>query len=138
MNVTPLSLVVGVGLCLCVSIAAARDVVSFNEGWKFARFGPLPDGTQEDEPQGLEGVDFDDSGWRGLNVPHDWGVEGPFRDELPNRTGKLPWAGIGWYRKTFKSSPSDAGKRIFVEFDGAMSRTKVWLNGDYIGQWPYG
>ena len=45
--------------------------------------------------------DFDDSAWRKLNLPHDWGIEGPFKQEYPGDTGKLPWWGVGWYRKHF-------------------------------------
>ncbi len=117
---------------------AGRETMNFNEGWRFARYGDMPDGSQRAEPDGLQQPSVDDSGWRLLNLPHDWGIEGPFRAELPNRTGKLPWAGIGWYRKTFPSSAADAGKKVFIDFDGAMSGTKVWLNGEYVGEWPYG
>ncbi|MCX5684166.1 MAG: discoidin domain-containing protein, partial [Planctomycetota bacterium] len=85
-----------------------------------------------------QGPDFDDSGWRKLDVPHDWGVEGPFRDDLANDTGKLPWKGIGWYRKHFTVPATDQGRRIFIDFDGAMANAKVWLNGQYVGGWPYG
>ena len=81
---------------------------------------------------------FDDSAWRKLDVPHDWGIEGPFRDDLPGDTGKLPWRGIGWYRKHFTVPAADRGKRIFIDFDGAMANAKVWLNGQYVGTWPYG
>ena len=41
--------------------------------------------------------DFDDSAWRKLDLPHDWGVEGAFDQALPGETGKLPWQGAGWY-----------------------------------------
>jgi beta-galactosidase len=83
-------------------------------------------------------IEFDDSGWRALDVPHDWGVEGPFRDDLPNDTGKLPWKGIGWYRKHFTVPESDRGQRVFIDFDGAMAHAQVWLNGKEVGGWPYG
>ena len=83
-------------------------------------------------------VEFDDSAWRTLDIPHDWGIEGPFRDDLPGDTGKLPWKGIGWYRKHFTVPVGDQGKRIFIDFDGAMANAKVWLNGQYVGTWPYG
>ena len=38
---------------------------------------------------------FNDSQWRLLNLPHDWGIEGPFKQEYPGETGKLPWWGVG-------------------------------------------
>jgi len=81
---------------------------------------------------------FDDAGWRALDIPHDWGIEGPFRLELAGETGKLPWKGIGWYRKTFDLPAADRGKCVFVDFDGAMAYAKIWCNGRYVGTWPYG
>lgn len=81
---------------------------------------------------------FPDDGWRKLNLPHDWGIEGPFRLELEGGTGKLPWRGIGWYRKHFKIPEEDEGRRIYLDFDGAMANAKVWCNGHYVGTWPYG
>ena len=80
---------------------------------------------------------FDDSRWRTLDVPHDWAIEGPFRYDLPGNTGKLPWRGVGWYRKHFTIPAADTGRRISVEFDGAMANAEVWLNGEYVGTWPF-
>jgi beta-galactosidase len=98
----------------------------------------MPDGSRKAEPRGLEKAKIADAKWRPLHLPHDWGVEGPFRDDLEANTGKLPWKGIGWYRKHFKIASSDKGKRIFVDFDGAMANARIWLNGQYVGTWPYG
>jgi beta-galactosidase len=81
---------------------------------------------------------FDDSSWRPLDLPHDWGIEGPFRKDLPGATGKLPWAGIGWYRKRFALPASDAGRRLVLEIDGAMAYALVWLNDQFVGGWPHG
>src|SRR5829696_4471865 len=82
--------------------------------------------------------DFDDSAWRPLDLPHDWGVEGPFRQEYPGETGKLAWWGVGWYRKHFAVPAGDRGKRLNLVIDGAMSYATVWLNGRFVGGWPYG
>lgn len=111
---------------------------SFNSDWRFARYGTMPDGTVKEEPVGVERAELDDSHWRTVHAPHDWGIEGPFRNDLPGNTGKLPWTGIGWYRKHFNVSTDDKEKRFFIDFDGAMSHAKVWLNGEFLGQWPYG
>ncbi|MBN1397889.1 MAG: DUF4982 domain-containing protein [Bacteroidetes bacterium] len=112
--------------------------IEFNADWLFARFGRMPDGSIKEEPAGMEKPEFKEEGWRKLDVPHDWGIEGPFRMDLQSTSGKLPWVGIGWYRKHFKVSASNEGKYFFIDFDGAMSYAKVWLNGHYIGEWPYG
>lgn len=96
-------------------------------------------------PEGEPGRDaafvqsgFDDSGWRQLSLPHDWGIEGPFKQEYPGSTGKLPWWGVGWYRKHFDVKGLSAGERYTLEVDGAMSHAAVWLNGRFVGGWPYG
>ena len=82
--------------------------------------------------------DFDDSGWRRLDLPHDWGIEGPFKQEYPGETGKLAWWGVGWYRKHFDVPAPDKGRRLYLDMDGAMSYATVWLNGHFVGGWPYG
>ncbi|MBI2496806.1 MAG: glycoside hydrolase family 2 protein, partial [Opitutae bacterium] len=122
----PFRLAVFVCLLLPLAVRSAepvRERESFNSGWRFARFGPMPDGTKLAEPAGLESPATDDAGWRQLDLPHDWG---------------LPWPGIGWYRKQFTVSASDRARRVFLDIDGAMSHAKVWLNGHYVGEWPYG
>ncbi|MDB5327380.1 MAG: beta-galactosidase [Phycisphaerales bacterium] len=81
---------------------------------------------------------YDDSMWRAVDLPHDWGVEGDFDQALPGDTGKLPWFGVAWYRKTFDLPASDQGRRITLEIDGAMSYSAVWCNGHLVGGWPYG
>lgn len=119
---------------------APRSRESFNEGWKFVKYFNAYDenATFDKEPAGIESAGFNDSGWRTLDLPHDWAIEGPFSDTLENNTGLLPWKGIGWYRKHFTISESDKGKLIYIDFDGAMAYAKVWLNGKFVGEWPYG
>lgn len=114
------------------------DVVSLNEGWTFARYGLQADGTLCEEPEGMYAAGWDDSSWRKLDVPHDFAIEGPFRMDLSGNTGRLPYQGIGWYRKSFVLDSTDADKRIYVDFDGVMAYAQVWLNGQYVGGWPYG
>jgi beta-galactosidase len=82
--------------------------------------------------------DFDDSQWRLLNLPHDWGIEGPFKQEYPGDTGKLPWWGVAWYRHHLPLTGADQGRRIFLDVDGAMAYASVWVNGRLAGGWPYG
>ena len=97
-----------------------------------------PDGPGLAEGSPITRPEFDDASWRLLNLPHDWGIEGPFDPDLPGETAKLPWFGVAWYRKTFALPESDAGRRIFLQVDGAMSYAAVWCNGKLVGGWPYG
>jgi beta-galactosidase len=61
-----------------------------------------------------------------------------FDQALPGGTGKLPWFGVAWYRKTIDLPESDKGKKIYLDVDGAMAYATVWLNGKFVGGWPYG
>jgi beta-galactosidase len=104
-----------------------------------------PDAPKRVRPEGNPGGDvayaqrgFDDRSWRQLNLPHDWGIEGPFNQSLSGETGKLPWAGVGWYRKHFKVPVGDRGRQLYLDIDGAMAYASVWLNGKFVGGWPYG
>jgi beta-galactosidase len=119
-------LVAGISAC---NQAEPRERVSFNEGWRFSL-----DAGDEASQGG-----YDDSGWRLLDLPHDWSIEGEFSETNPASPGggALP-GGIGWYRKTFRVSSSDKEKLFYVEFDGIYRNSEVWINGKYLGKRPYG
>lgn len=126
-------------LVAAAALAHGATRESFDGAWKFARFGAMPDGSQQAEPATpAQAAGFDDAAWRTLNLPHDWAIEGPFRTDLENETGKLPWAGIGWYRKTLDLPAADQGKAVFLDFDGAMAQPKIFVNGQLAGEWAYG
>jgi beta-galactosidase len=104
-----------------------------------------PNLAHQKRPEGNLGADvaytqpeFDDQSWRSLALPHDWGIEGPFDPKAPGGTGKLPFFGIGWYRKHFAVPAGDQGRQLYLDVDGAMAYANVWLNGQYAGGWPYG
>ena len=82
--------------------------------------------------------DFDDSQWQWVDLPHDWAIAGPFSHSGAGGMGRLPTAGVGWYRKQLDIPAADAGKMIYLDVDGAMSYAVVWLNGQLVGGWPYG
>jgi beta-galactosidase len=86
--------------------------------------------------------DFDDSTWKQVTIPHDWAIEGPFYEgtDVPvgGGMGRLPVQGVGWYRNKIQLDDKDAGKRIYLEVEGAMSYAMVWFNGQLIGGWPFG
>ena len=103
-----------------------REKVVIKNDWKFIL------GDQE----GAAGTDYDDSAWRSVIIPHDWGVEGPYDPNLASATGFLP-GGIGWYRKTFEVSSNET-RRISLQFDGVYCNSQVWLNGSLAVQRPSG
>ncbi|MDE5677325.1 beta-galactosidase GalB [Phocaeicola sp.] len=133
-----LCIFVGVLSLTCVLAQGHRGEVSFDWNWLFFRYGLQADGSRIPEPESPEHYSFDDSGWRQLDLPHDWGIEGPFRTDLEGFTGKLPWRGIGWYRKHFNIPAGDKGKQYYLDFDGAMANAEIWLNGKKVGGRPYG
>ena len=77
---------------LAVNPLLARDRQLFDNGWLFIL------GNDDN----MSKADYDDSGWRHLNLPHDWAIEGDFQELNPSGAGggALP-GGIGWYRKHF-------------------------------------
>src|SRR5262249_54145878 len=94
--------------------------------------GNLGDGVPYTRP------DFDDSAWQRVDLPHDYAVAGPFSDKGGGGMGRLPTAGVVWYRKHLDIPATDQGKSIFLDIDGAMAYSEVWLNGIFAGGWPYG
>lgn len=116
----------------CTSVSQPEDNgrrIDFTTGWTFN----LGDDESASAP------DYDDSGWRKLNLPHDWAIEGDFSKDNPSGTGggALP-GGIGWYRKVFTVDKADLGKRLYIDFDGVYMNSTVYINGHKLGTRPYG
>ena len=109
--------------------AEAREKINFDKGWRFV----LADSAE------MSKAKYDDSSWRTLNVPHDWAIEGDFSASAPsgNSGGALP-GGVGWYRKSFEVAATDKDKQFYIDFDGVYMNAKVWINGQLLGQRPYG
>ena len=120
-----------------------QRVASFDRDWKFFL----------GDAQGAEQAAFDDSSWRSIDIPHDFMIEGvpnpnpakggkmegPFdRNSLAGGGGGYLNGGVAWYRKTFTLPDSDKGKRITILFDGAYMDSDVYLNGQKLGNHPYG
>ncbi len=97
---------------------AGRQVLNFNVGWRFLK---------ADAP-GAEKVDFDDSGWAVVNIPH--GLE-----LLPEEaSGSVNYQGPAWYRKHFKISSAYRGKKICLHFEAVMGKSKIWVNGKLLAE----
>lgn len=131
---------------LSTAQAQVRSEITLEKGWKF---------TRDDNSKSSE-VDFNDSSWESVRVPHDWAIYGPFDKnndihrmaivqdgqtsaiEHYGRTGGLPFTGVGWYRNSFSVPDFEYGKKVTIKFDGAMSNARVYVNGKEAGFWPYG
>ena len=110
--------------------AEARERLNFDKDWRFL----LGDSAQ------MAKAEYNDSWWRRLDVPHDWAIEGDFYVGNPSGAsgGALP-GGIGWYRKHFTiNRESTANNRYFIEFDGVYMNSTVYVNGQKVGNRPYG
>jgi beta-galactosidase len=99
---------------------------SFDFNWNFL-LGDEPDAAQPE---------FADQSWRKLDVPHDFSIEGNFSSNNFSCTAFLP-GGIAWYRKTFVAPADWGGRLVSVQFDGVSMKSKVWINGQFLGERPY-
>jgi beta-galactosidase len=132
-----------------------RERINFDNDWRFA-FGHAGDPSKDfnfsiatifskngkANDTAIENK-FDDSGWRKLDLPHDWAVALPFvaSDNFDVTShgykpvgGLYPETSIGWYRKKFEVAKADSGKRFSIQFDGVFRDSQVWLNGFYLGR----
>ena len=111
------------------AIPVTRQHLLMDKSWKFI----------QSDVKDAEKQDFDDSGWRTLNLPHDWSIEGEFKEDATTKGsgGYLP-TGIGWYRKHFKLSKVTKGQQFWIEFDGVYMNSDVWINGRHLGKHAYG
>ena len=86
-----------------LSTYAEHKCQLFNFGWKF----------QLGNPKGAERIDYDDSTWRTLDLPHDYQFEQPW-DEKENKGRGFKRMCEGWYRKTFNVPESLKGLRVVL------------------------
>jgi len=102
---------------------------NFDRDWKFL----LGDN------QNARNSDFNDAGWRMLDLPHDWSIEGKTDAKNPsgNDGGYFP-TGKGWYRKTFRLPLQLQQKKVGVYFEGVYMNAEVYINGKSLGTRPYG
>ena len=131
--------------------------VPLKEGWRFAKaddprtgtnltlqaMSAILDRAERGDVAGGPSLgwaqpDFDDSAWRTVRVPHDWGVDKPFDSDRPYGDAFLDVTGVGWYRRSIAVPAGWKGRTVYFECDGAMSYAMFFLNGKFLGGWPYG
>ena len=102
--------------------AKGRLVLPINRNWRYST--KVQEGAHE--------KNFDDSGFARVVVPH--------------TNIRLPWHGfdenqyefVSVYRRRFKLPPEARGQRVFVDFEGVMTASTVWLNGTKLGEYKGG
>ncbi len=109
--------------------SAPRTTINFDEGWKFFK----------GDSQNAQDPALNDKTWRMVDLPHDWSIEGIVSENEPaGGSGGYYPTGIGWYRKHFSVTKDDLNKNNLILFEGVYMNSDVWLNGQHLGNWPYG
>ena len=113
----------------CLNHHDFRQEKDLDQNWKF----------HPGDAEGAEVAGFDDSGWRVLDLPHDFSIESVVKEDNPSGTaGGYFKGGIGWYRKVLDIPRDYAGKTIYLLFDGIYENGEIWVNGKKAGQRSYG
>jgi beta-galactosidase len=136
-------------LILLTSAAAAaagtnslRERLSLDAGWKFHlgnEWGAAINLAKSGTGSGPASQSFSDASWRPVNLPHDWAVELPFDQNADGSHGfktlgpGFPSNSVAWYRRTLELPAADAGKRLWLEFDGVFRDATVFVNGWFVG-----
>jgi beta-galactosidase len=103
-------------------LVAGRMKLGMNRGWRY-----FP-GTVE----AAHTVGFDDRKFERVVLPH--------------TNVRLPWHSfddkqyefISTYRRHFKTPAAARGKRVFIDFEGVMTASTVWINGTLLGEYKGG
>ncbi|ACE82724.1 beta-galactosidase GalA [Cellvibrio japonicus] len=118
---------------------SARERLSLNRGWLF-HLGDVPfpeikghgasyNNAKAGNAGGAAALEYDDSHWRKLDLPHDWAVEGPFDPNANVSQGYRP-RGIGWYRRYLRVEDADRGRHFELQFDAIATHSTLWVNGN--------
>ncbi|HVY73479.1 MAG TPA: glycoside hydrolase family 2 TIM barrel-domain containing protein [Puia sp.] len=117
------------------SQSAGNSAELFDTGWQFFKGGV----ERGQDPS------IDDTHWRKVDLPHDWSIEdigstqSPFDSNAISQVGGgFTVGGTGWYRKTFFVPETQKGKRVYILFEGVYMNADIWLNGQHLGNHPYG
>ncbi len=102
--------------------SSGRLIFPINRNWRYSRI----------RMDGALDRDFDDSGFERVAIPH--------------TNIRLPWHGfdektyqfVSIYRRRFKLPSDSKGKHIFVDFEGVMTASAVWINGRKLGEYKGG
>jgi beta-galactosidase len=88
------------------------------DGWRFIK----------SDVAGAEQENFNDQSWAVVSIPHTWNAQDG------QDGGNEYFRGTGFYRRHFSIEASEAGRQLFIHFDGVNTVTDVWVNGIFLGQ----
>ncbi|MDF0486520.1 beta-galactosidase GalA [Sphingomonas sp. H39-1-10] len=117
---------------------ADPSLYAFNHGWLFHE-GDLPfpavrgndqtyAATKAGNAQGAAGVDYDDSDWSPVRLPHDWAIAHPIESDQNDAFGYRR-RGIGWYRRYVVFPREWHGQYLELQLGGMANTATVWFNG---------
>src|SRR3981189_3165396 len=112
----------GVPALSSAPLATGRVNIPINRGW---RYSPR-------KVEGAEKVEFDDSAFEQVVIPHT-NVLLPWHS-FDDKTYEF----VSTYRRRFKTPHGSEGKRVFVDFEGAMTASTIWINGVSLGEYKGG
>ena len=99
-----------------------RLILPINRNWRYSKTAS----------EAARSKSFNDASFEKITIPH--------------TNVSLPWHSfddklyefISVYRRKFKLPLSAHGKRVFVDFEGAMTASTVWINGTRLGEYKGG
>jgi len=121
---------------------AGRERLLMDFGWRFHlgnEWGIAQNLAKSGTGYGPASVSFSDASWRRIDLPHDWAIELPFDQKADTAHGfravgeGFPQNSVGWYRRTFTLAKTDAGRRLWLDFDGVFRDCTVFVNGWFVG-----
>jgi beta-galactosidase len=142
-----LALLAALSLGMSGPAAAAADSVDrerllMDSGWSFHLGNDWGIGqslAKAGTGMGPASVSQSVASWRRVDLPHDWAIELPFDPTADGAHGfralgeGFPQNSTGWYRRSFELGDADAGKRLWLEFDGVYRDCTVFVNGWFVG-----
>jgi len=88
-----------------------------------------------DDPVNAYLVDYDDSDWRYVTLPHDWMIEqGVEEDNESGKAGGFYPSGVGWYRKSLNLKNYQDRDQFYLMFEGIYMNADVYFNGNHLGK----
>lgn len=120
------------------------EVYNMNIDWKYKKpstsfpLASAMDSVKDSAGKAFYEVDYNDSDWEGVSIPHQVNAADSFTTLGSNQGDTGQYRGIVFYRKHFTVPADAAGKKLFIEFEGMDNACYVWVNGKKVGYYEAG